>query len=230
MWRYGTLDGSDVVEGGPCSRFEVGRPRAWRWLLRTTTQDNSLLSPRMSPAPTVRPSLPSVIEVNPSRDVLSTLNDLLPSGTQSSLPACASERSSGTCLTILYDLRTEHDLSTQAALIQASLRVQLAQTRARIVDLQASLSSGGSEGRVQVIQSLISVLPSSHSHLASATAELNIFSGLTCRNCSSKRLGSRRRVSRARPSSSPSPGTSRLSTSARRTLPPPSLYCVVWKV
>lgn len=90
MWRYGTLDGSDVVEvsvrGLKLVDLEPGDGSS-----RTTTQDNYLLSPRMSPAPTV---LPSAIEVNPSRDVLSTVNDLLPSGTQSSLPACASEHSS----------------------------------------------------------------------------------------------------------------------------------------
>lgn len=81
---------------------------------------------------------------------LDQLSPAQPSSTDPRLIRLASRRS------------TEHDLAHKAPVVQAQLRVQLAHTRRRILELQqalapASSSSGGGEGRVQAIQSLISV-------------------------------------------------------------------------
>ena len=66
---------------------------------------------------------------------------------------------------LIVPYHAEHDLTQKAPLVQAQLRLQLAQTRRRILELQASLSSasGGGEARVQAIQSLISVRPTAAS-------------------------------------------------------------------
>lgn len=117
----------------------------------------------MSPAPPTR--VLELAEIDPARDVLATVDDLLPTGTQPDPRGTGPTALKRWLTRFRLRLVPEHDLTQKAPLVQAQLRLQLAQTRRRVLELQASLSSasGGGEARVQAIQSLISVRPS-HRH------------------------------------------------------------------